>query len=193
LKQHLDDNALKQLFLEARTLRAWQPREVTDDVLRRLVELTKMGPTASNTQPARLVLVKSKAAKERLKPHLSEGNRERTMAAPVCAIIGYDMKFYQHLPKGMEAIGGFAGNGDATRTFALRNASLQGAYLIIAARVLGLDAGPMSGFDNDGVDREFFAGTDTKSNFLCNLGYGDWAGIRPRGPRFAFDDVAKII
>jgi 3-hydroxypropanoate dehydrogenase len=193
MTKHLDDNALKQLFLEARTLRAWQPRDVTDDVLRRLVELMKMGPTASNTQPARLVMVKTKMAKQRLRPHLSEGNRDRTMAAPVCAIIGYDMKFYQHLPKGMGALGGFEGNVEATRTSALRNASLQGAYLIIAARALGLDAGPMSGFDNDGIDKEFFAGTATRSNFLCNLGYGDWTGMRPRGPRFAFDDVATII
>jgi 3-hydroxypropanoate dehydrogenase len=193
MTKHLDDNALKQMFLEARTLRAWQPRDVTDDVLRRLVELMKMGPTASNTQPARLVMVKTKMAKQRLRPHLSEGNRDRTMAAPVCAIIGYDMKFYQHLPKGMGALGGFEGNVEATRISALRNASLQGAFLIIAARALGLDAGPMSGFDNDGVDKEFFAGTDTRSNFLCNLGYGDWTGMRPRGPRFAFDDVATII
>jgi 3-hydroxypropanoate dehydrogenase len=163
-----DAAVLDQLFLQARTYRAWQPREVSDNTLTELVDLMKMGPTASNSQPARLVFVKSREAKERLKPHLSEGNREKTMAAPVCAIIGFDLKFYEHLPKGMQPLDGFAGKADRIQIATLRNGSLQGAYLIMAARALGLDAGPMSGFDNAGVDQEFFAGTDIRSNFLCN-------------------------
>jgi 3-hydroxypropanoate dehydrogenase len=189
----LDAAVLDQLFLEARTYRAWQPREVSDNTLKELVDLMKMGPTASNCQPARLVFVKSKEAKERLKPHLSEGNREKTMAAPVCAIIGFDLKFYEHLPKGMQPLEGFAGKADRIQVATLRNGSLQGAYLIMAARALGLDAGPMSGFDNAGVDQEFFAGTDIRSNFLCNIGYGDGAGMRPRGPRLAFSEMAQVL
>jgi 3-hydroxypropanoate dehydrogenase len=189
----LDDAALRQLFLEARTHRAWQPREVPEAVLRELVDLMKMGPTASNTLPARLVFVKSGAAKQKLLPHLSEGNRDKTTKAPVCAIVGYDLKFYQRLPAGMAPVDGFADAPERALTAALRNGSLQGAYLILAARALGLDAGPMSGFDNAGVDSAFFAGTDVKSNFLCNLGYGDPAGLRPRGPRFAFDEIAQIL
>jgi 3-hydroxypropanoate dehydrogenase len=189
----LDAEALGQLFLEARTYRAWQPREVSDNTLKELVDLMKLGPTASNSQPARLIFVKSKETKERLMPHLSEGNREKTMAAPVCAIIGYDLKFYEHLPKGMQPLAGFAGKADRIQVETLRNGSLQGAYLIMAARALGLDAGPMSGFDNAGIDSEFFAGTDIRSNFLCNIGYGDGSGIRPRGPRFAFAEMAQIL
>jgi 3-hydroxypropanoate dehydrogenase len=189
----LDDAALRQLFLEARTHRAWQPREVPDQLLRELVGLVEMGPTASNTLPARLLFAKSDAAKQRLLPHLSEGNRAKTMQAPVCAIVGYDLKFYEHLPAGMAPVAGFADKPEQALTAALRNGSLQGAYLILAARALGLDAGPMSGFDNAGVDAAFFAGTDVRSNFLCNLGFGDPAGLRPRGPRFAFDDVAQIL
>jgi 3-hydroxypropanoate dehydrogenase len=193
MSERLAAGALDQLFLEARTYRAWQPREVSDATLNELVDLMKMGPTASNSQPARLVFVKSKEAKERLKPHLSEGNRDKTMAAPACAIIGYDLKFYEHLPQGMQPLGGFAGKADQIQVATLRNSSLQGAYLIMAARALGLDAGPMSGFDNAGVDQEFFAGTDIRSNFLCNIGYGDGSGMRPRGPRFAFGEMAQIL
>jgi 3-hydroxypropanoate dehydrogenase len=193
MSTRLDAGALNQLFLDARTHRAWQQREVPDNVLKELVDLMKMGPTTSNTLPARLVFVKSKEAKERLKPHLSEGNRDKTMAAPVCAIIGYDLKFYERLPQGMQPLPGFEGKPDHAQTTALRNGSLQGAYLILAVRALGLDAGPMSGFDNAGVDKEFFAGTDIRSNFLCNIGYGDVAGLRPRGPRFAFTEMAQIL
>ena len=193
MARRLDDGALRQLFLEARTHRAWQPIEVPDALLMELVDLMKWGPTASNTLPARIVFVRSKAAKERLRPHLSEGNRERTMLAPACAIIGYDAKFYEHPPKGQDALKGFAEDPAGAATVVLRNSSLQGGYFVLAARALGLDAGPMSGFDNAGVDREFFAGTDVKSNFLCNLGYGDPPKLRPRGPRFAFDEVCRIL
>jgi 3-hydroxypropanoate dehydrogenase len=193
MADRLDDSALRQLFLEARTHRAWLPIEVPDSVLLELVNLMKWGPTASNSLPARIVFVRSKAAKERLRPHVSEGNRERTMLAPACAIIGYHGKFYEHPPKGQDPLQGFAANPSGAQTAALRNSSLQGGYFVLAARALGLDVGPMSGFDNAGVDKEFFASTDVKSNFLCNLGYGDPPKLRPRGPRFAFEEMASII
>jgi 3-hydroxypropanoate dehydrogenase len=193
MSTRLEPPVLDQLLREARTHRAWLPREVPDGLLNDLVDLMKMGPTASNSLPARLVFVKSPAAKQRLKPHLSEGNRDKTMAAPVCAIIGYHLKFFENLPKGMQPIAGFEGKPDHAQIVALRNSSLQGAYLILAVRALGLDAGPMSGFDNAGLDKEFFAGTDIKSNFLCNIGYGDPASLRPRGPRFAFGEMAQIL
>ena len=189
----LDDAALRQLFFEARTHRGWQPRDIPDGLLKELVDLTKMAPTANNSLPARIVFVKSKAAKERLKPHLSAGNVDKTMAAPVTAIVGYDLKFYAHPPKGQDPLGAFADKPEQARTMAFRNGSLQGGYLILAARSLGLDCGPMSGFDNAGVDKEFFAGTDVQSNFLCNLGFGDPAGLRPRAPRFDFDEIGKIL
>jgi 3-hydroxypropanoate dehydrogenase len=193
MPERLDQSALKQLFLDARTYRAWLPREVPDSLLREMVDLLKMGPTASNALPARLLFVKSKAAKERLKPHLNAGNVDKTMSAPVTAIVGYDARFFEHPPKGQEPLGGFADSPERAHIAALRNGSLQGGYLIIAARMLGLDCGPMSGFDNGGVDKEFFAGTDIKSNFLCNLGFGDGSGLRPRGPRFTFDEIASIL
>ena len=193
----LDEATLKQLFLEARTHNVWQPREVPDSLLRELVDLMKMGPTSANCSPARIIFVKSKEAKERLKPFLSEGNRDKTMKAPICAIIGYDLAFYDHLPRlfphNQEARSWFAGKPDHIRTTAMRNGSLQGGYFILAARALGLDAGPMSGFDNAGVDGEFFSATEVKSNFLCNLGFGDPSALLPRSPRFAFDEMAKIL
>ena len=189
----LDEVVLKQLFLEARTLRAWQPREVPDSLLREIVDLMKLAPTANNSLPGRVVFVKSTVAKARLKPHLSPGNVDKTMAAPATVILAYDLEFYAHPPKGQEPLSGFDGKPERAQAVAFRNGSLQGAYLIMAARALGLDCGPMSGFDNAGVDREFFAGTTIKSNFLCNLGHGDRTGLRPRGPRFAFDEMASIL
>ncbi|NJO33684.1 MAG: malonic semialdehyde reductase [Rhodospirillales bacterium] len=189
----LDDAALKQLFLEARTYRAWQPRDVPDSLLRELFDLFRMGPTASNSLPARIVFVKTKAAKERLKPHLSAGNVDKTMASPATAIVAYDAKFFDHPPKGQDPLSGFADKPAQAETAGLRNSSLQGGYMILAARALGLDCGPMSGFDNVGVDKEFFARTDFKSNFLCNLGFGDATGLRSRGPRFDFDEIVKIL
>jgi 3-hydroxypropanoate dehydrogenase len=193
MPERLAEAGLKQLFLDARTHRAWLPHEVPDDLLRELVDLFKMGPTASNTLPARVLFVKSKSAKERLKPHLAAGNVDKTMSAPATAIMGYDMRFFEYPPKGQKPLSGFEGKPEQAQTAALRNGSLQGGYLIMAARALGLDCGPMSGFDNAGVDRQFFAGTDIKSNFLCNLGFGDPAALRPRGPRFEFDEIAKIV
>ena len=191
------DAVLDQLFRSARTNNKWQQKDVPDSLLRELVDLAKMGPTSANCQPARFVFVKSPEAKQRLKPFLSSNNAEKTMQAPACVIIGYDLTFYEHLPRlfphNLSARTWFEGNEANIMTTALRNGSLQGAYLILAARALGLDAGPMSGFDNAGVDREFFAGTPVKSNFLCSLGYGDPAGVHPRGPRFAFDEMAKIL
>ena len=189
----LDEAALNQLFLEARTYRAWQARDVPDSLLREIVDTMKMAPTANNSLPARVVFVKSRAAKERLKPHLSAGNVEKTMSAPATAIVGYDGRFFDHQPQGQAPLASLAENPQQAQTVAIRNGSLQGAYLMLAARALGLDCGPMSGFDNAGVDKEFFAGTDIKSNFLCNLGYGDPASLRPRGPRFAFDEIASIL
>jgi 3-hydroxypropanoate dehydrogenase len=189
----LDEAALRQLFSEARTHKAWQAKDVPDAVLREIVQLAEWGPTASNALPARIVFVKSQAAKERLKPHLSPGNVDKTMSAPAVAIVGFDAKFFEHPPKGQDPLKNFADKPEQAHTASLRNGSLQGGYFILAVRALGLDAGPMSGFDNAGVDAAFFAGTDIKSNFLCNIGYGDASALRPRGPRFAFADMAEIL
>jgi 3-hydroxypropanoate dehydrogenase len=197
MAEPISDTALDQIFLSARTHNRWLDRPVSEAQLRRLVEIMALGPTSANSLPARLLFVVSPEAKKRLEPLLSKGNRAKTMQAPVCAIIGYDLKFYERLaetfPHEPAARSWFAGNDDKVRTTALRNGSLQGAYLIIAARALGLDAGPMSGFDNEGVDREFFPGGRVKSNFLCALGYGNEAGLMPRSPRLGFDDIAKIV
>jgi 3-hydroxypropanoate dehydrogenase len=196
LTDKLPDASLDQLFRNARTRGAWQDKNIPDSLLHELVELVKLGPTSGNCSPARLLFVKSPEAKERLKPYLSDGNRDKTMRAPVCTIIGYDLDFYEHLPKlfpHTDAKSWFEGKPKKIADTAFRNGSLQGAYLILAARALGLDCGPMSGFDNDGVDKEFFTGTNIKSNFLCNLGYGDDSALRPRSPRFAFDEMARIL
>jgi 3-hydroxypropanoate dehydrogenase len=159
-------------------------------------DLMRWGPTSANMSPARIVFVMSKEAKERLKPFLSEGNREKTMSAPVTAIIGYDVNFAEKLPKlfphAPDAKNWFQDPAIA-QVHAFRNGSLQGAYFIIAARALGLDCGPMSGFDNAGVDREFFSDSTIKSNFLCSVGYGDPAGLFARSPRLAFDEACKIL
>jgi 3-hydroxypropanoate dehydrogenase len=192
----LPDTCLDQLFRDARTRSAWSDKDVPDSLLHEIVDLLKLGPTSGNCSPARFLFVKSPEAKERLKPFLSEGNRDKTMKAPVCTIIGYDLDFYEHLPKlfpHTDARSWFAGKPKKIEETAFRNGSLQGAYLILAARALGLDCGPMSGFDNEGVDQEFFAGTSVRSNFLCNLGYGDDSQLRPRSPRFAFDEMARIL
>ena len=192
----LTADALKQLFLDARTHNKWQPREVSDTLLRELVDVMKMGPTSANCSPARLVFVKSRAAKERLMPALTPGNVDKTMSAPVTAIIGHDLDFYEHLPRlfpHADAKSWFAGKPDHIASNAFRNGTLQGAYLMLAARALGLDCGGMSGFDNAKVDAEFFAGTKVRSNFLCNLGYGDPAGLFNRSPRFSFEEMAKVV
>jgi 3-hydroxypropanoate dehydrogenase len=196
--QHaISDEALNTIFRAARTQNKWLNIPVSDALLMAVYDLMRWGPTAANTTPARFVFVTTPPAKARLKPLLSEGNREKTMLAPAVAIIGYDLDFPDTLPKlfpnAPKMKENFAGKPDLTQTSALRNGSLQGAYFIIAARALGLDCGPMSGFDNDGVDREFFAGTRIKSNFLCALGHGDPAGVFARNPRLSFDEACKII
>jgi 3-hydroxypropanoate dehydrogenase len=186
---------LDQLFRNARTHNSLIG-EVPDALLHELVDLLKLGPTSANCSPARLLFVKSREAKERLKPHLTEGNRDKTIKAPVWTIIGYDLDFYLYLPNlfpHTNARSWFEGDEPKIFDTAFRNGTLQGAYLIMAARALGLDTGPMSGFDNAGVDREFFAATNIKSNFLCNLGHGDGEKLFARSPRFSFDEMAKII
>lgn len=192
----IDDAALDQIFRTARTYNVWKDKSVSDATLMALADLMRFGPTSANCSPARIVFVKSPEAKGRLKPHLSEGNVEKTMSAPVTAIIGHDLEFYEHLPKlfphNLEAKSWFEGKPKHIETTAFRNGTLQGAYLIIAARSLGLDCGPMSGFANDGVDAEFFDGTAVKSNFLCNLGYGDPESLFPRSPRFDFAEFCSI-
>jgi len=191
----LSDAALDQLFRTARTQNAFLDKPVEDSQLRALYDLMKWGPTAANSTPARIVFVKSAEAKAKLGPALSEGNHAKTLAAPVTAIIGYDMDFHEKLPflfPHTDAKSWFEGPRENRHEAAFRNGSLQGAYLILAARSIGLDAGPMSGFDNAKVDAAFFAGTAIKSNFLVNLGYGDPSGVFPRLPRLSFDEAARI-
>ncbi len=192
----LDPAAMKQLFLEARTQNKWQAKDVSDTLLHELIDVMKMAPTSANCSPARIMFVKTPAAKERLKACLAPGNVDKTMSAPVCAIIGHDMRFYDHLPKlfpHTDAKAWFVGKDEHIGMTAFRNGTLQGAYLILAARALGLDTGAMSGFDNAKVDAAFFADSTIKSNFLCNIGYGDPAGVMARSPRFTFDEMAQIV
>lgn len=192
----LSDDALDQLFREARTHSAWLPQPVDDALLEQIVALTVLGPTSANSSPGRFVFVKTADAKERLRPALSAGNIDKTMAAPVTVIVGMDMAFYDHLPKlfpHTDARSWFVGKEESIRATAFRNSSLQGAYLIMAARALGLDAGPMSGFDAEKVNEAFFAGTTIRSNFLINLGYGDRAKLHARHPRLSFDETARIV
>jgi len=194
--QALDARALDQLFLEARTFNAWLDKPVSDELLVQAVDLAKMAPTSVNSSPMRLVFVRSAEAKAKLKPALSEGNIEKTMAAPVTAIIAHDLEFYEALPRlfpHMDAKPWFSGNADFANATAFRNGSLQGAYLILALRALGLDSGAMSGFNNAVVDEAFFAGTSVKSNFLLNIGYGSQEKLFPRSPRFEFNEIAKIV
>lgn len=192
----LNDTALQQLFTEARTHNGWLDKPVSDAQLRQLYELTVQAPTSANGQHARFVFVKSAEAKARLKPHLAPGNVDKTLSAPVTVIVGTDFAFYEHLPTFFphtDARSWFVGNDALISSTAIRNSSLQGGYLILAARALGLDTGAMSGFDNAGVDQEFFAGTAIKSNFLVNIGYGDASKLFPRNPRPGFDEFARIL
>lgn len=192
----LSDAALDQLFLTARTHHAWLDKPVDDAVLERLHDLAIQGPTAANSLPARLVFVRSAAAKARLQPFLSPGNVAQTLAAPVTVIVGMDLDFPEHLPRFFpftDARAWYAGKDALVAETALRNSTLQGAYVILAARALGLDAGPMSGFDTAGVDQAFFAGTRVRSNFLINLGYGDPAALHPRAPRPAFAEFSRVL
>jgi 3-hydroxypropanoate dehydrogenase len=195
MPQKLDATALDTLFFAARTHNEWQDRPVEDALLRELHDTLRWAPTSANCSPMRVVFVKSPEAKARLLPTLMEGNVEKTRTAPVTAIIGQDMAFYEHLPRlfpHADARAWFVGNEALIEQTALRNATLQGGYLILAARALGLDCGPMSGFDPDQVNAAFFAGTTTRVNFLCNLGYGRPEALFPRSPRFEFADVCRI-
>jgi 3-hydroxypropanoate dehydrogenase len=191
----LDDRALDQLFRGARSQNRWQDRPVPDTKLQELYDLLKWAPTSANGSPARFVFVRTAEGKERLRPALSSGNLDKTMSAPVVAIVAYDRKFYDHLPKlfpHTDARSWYTGNERLAEVTAFRNGTLQGAYLILAARAVGLDVGPMSGFDNAVVDEAFFAGTSWRSNFLVNLGYGDPSGLFDRSPRFTFDEACRL-
>lgn len=195
LSKALNEDALKTLFLDARTHNGWADKPVEDSILQDMWNLVRMAPTSANCAPARIVFVKSSAAKEQLKHCLMDGNVDKTMAAPVSAIIGYDMEFYEKLPQlfpHADARSWFVGNDELIEETAFRNSTLQGAYLMMAARSLGLDCGPMSGFDNAKVDDLFFSGTNVQSNFLCNIGYGTEDDLFPRSPRFEFDEACRI-
>ena len=192
----INDQALDIIFRDARTRNGWEERKVTRPLMQAVYDLTKWGPTSANCSPARFVFIASEEAKKRLEPHLGDGNKAKTMSAPCCVIIGHDMEFYEKLPElfpHTDAKSWFAGNDDLIKTTAFRNGTLQGAYFMIAARALGLDCGPMSGFDNEGVDKEFFGGTSYKSNFLCNIGYGTDENLFPRSPRLDFDDACQVL
>jgi nitroreductase len=196
LMKPLNQEALDQIFVKARTHNGWVKEPVSDSLLKQVYDLTKWGPTSANCSPLRIVFVKSKEAKAKLVACLMPGNVEKTEAAPVTAILAEDKEFYEKLPKlfpPADARSWFVGNQAMIDSTAFRNSSLQGAYLMIAARALGLDVGPMSGFDNAKVDEAFFQGTPWKSNFICNLGYGDPSKLYPRSPRLGFDEACKII
>lgn len=191
----LPDAALDQAFRTARTFNRFTDKPVSDETLKAILELMKWGPTAANSTPARFVFVKSAEAKEKLRASLSPGNVEKTMAAPVNVIVAMDSRFWEYstvLFPAYDIRPTFEPNPALSATVALRNSSLQGAYFIIAARMLGLDCGPMSGFDNDKLDASFFPDGRWKSNFIMNLGYGDASGNYPRGPRLSFEQVARI-
>jgi 3-hydroxypropanoate dehydrogenase len=192
----ISDDALDQLFRNARTQNKWQDRPVSPTLLHALYDLLRMGPTSANCSPARFVFLTTDKARERLKPHLLPSNVSKVMTAPVTVIIGHDLAFYEKLPQlfpHTDARSWFVGNETLIQTTAFRNGTLQGAYLIMAARAVGLDCGPMSGFNNAGVDQEFFANTTIKSNFICGLGYGDPSGVFARSPRLSFDEACKIV
>jgi len=201
----LSSEALDVLFRQARTHNAWLDKPVSDDLLRELYDLMKYGPTSANSCPARILFLRTREAKERLRPALSPTNVDKAMQAPVTAIIGYDLKFFEQTPKlfphnaAMRDL--FAGSNKLAEVTAFRNGTLQGGYLILAARSLGLDCGAMSGFDNAKVDAEFFSAgvgnppefVDVKSNFLCNLGYGDAPKLFPRNPRLSFEEACRLL
>jgi 3-hydroxypropanoate dehydrogenase len=186
----------KEVFLDGRTHNHWLDKPVDGELLHRIHDLARLGPTSANCCPMRILFIQSHAAKEQLRPCLAEGNVEKTMKAPITAIISYDLQFYDWLPKlfpHTPAKDWFVGNQPLIEDTARRNGILQGAYFMIVARSLGLDCGPMSGFDKTKVDETFFAGTEIKSDFLCNLGYGDATKLMPRSPRFEFSEVCRIL
>ena len=195
-RKTIEATSLAQLFTEARTHNAFLDRPVSDELLKKAVELARMGPTSANQSPLRVLFLRSAEAKERLRPALSPGNLDKTMSAPVVAITAYDEQFYEHLPFLMphvDAKAWFSGDPVKAARSAFQNGTLQVAYLIIALRAVGLDTGPMTGFDNAKVDAEFFPEGHVKSNVLINIGYGDHEKLFPRSPRFSFDQIAKIL
>jgi 3-hydroxypropanoate dehydrogenase len=188
-REPLDEHAIAQLFLDARSYNSWLDQPLDDDTIRRLYELASLGPTTANSSPARFVFVRSDAGRERLAPHLSPGNLDKTISAPCCVIIAYDTRFYELMPQlfpSRDMSGTFAGKPALIDEVARRSSTLEGAYLIMAARALGLDTGPMSGFNAATLDADFFPDGRWKSNFLCNVGYGTDDGLFPRNPRLAF-------
>ncbi len=191
------EDCLRQLFTDARTYGKWQDQPVPDEQLKDLYNLMRLGPTSANCCPLRILFLRSKESKERLRPHLDPGNLDKTMIAPVTTILAYDLQFYEHLPvlfPFTDAKSWFEGKPKFSEITAFRNGTLQGGYFILAARAIGLDCGPMSGFSNEGVDQEFFPEGRFKSNFLCNLAYGDPKGLPgPRAPRLSFDEACKIL
>ncbi len=192
----IDDSAFDTLFRDARTRNGWHDEPVGDDLLKAIYEVMKFGPTSANCSPLRVVFVRSDEAKERLRPALSKGNVDKTMSAPVVAIFAYDLEFYELLPElfpHTDAKSWFTGDEEAIKETAFRNGTLQAAYFMIVARGMGLDCGPMSGFDSDKVDAAFFAGTKIRSNFLCNLGKGTDENLHPRLPRLDFDRVCRVL
>jgi len=192
----LTDTALDQLFRSARSFSHWLPQAVSDQTLQQLHELLQWGPTSANSLPARFLFIRSAEGKERLRPLLAEGNVEKCMSAPVVAVIGMDLQFHEQLPRlfpHTDARSWFAGNEAKILDTAFRNSSLQGAYLIMAARALGLDCGPLSGYDREQLDRTFFPDGQIRSNFLCALGYGDRDQLHPRGPRLDFDEACQLL
>jgi 3-hydroxypropanoate dehydrogenase len=192
----LSAEALDQLFRQARTHNGWLDRPVSHALLEEAVDLAKLGPTAVNASPFRVVFVETEEAKARLKPSLSPGNVEKTMSAPVTAIVAHDLAFHDHLPRlfpHMDVRPMFANDDAVAAHTAAQNGTLQLAYLILALRAVGLDTGPMGGFDKETVDKEFFAGTSIKSNLLLNIGYGDHGKLFPRSPRLAFDEIASFV
>lgn len=195
MSQTVSDEGLDLLFRKARTHNGWQDKPVSDVHIKAIYELLKWAPTSANCSPARFVFVRTNKAREILRGCLGEGNIAKTMSAPLTVIIGNDMRFYDHLPKlfpHADAKAWFEGNEALIEETAMRNGSLQGAYLMMAARALGFDCGPMSGFDKKKIDSAFFAGTNVKSNFLCNIGYGTDENLFERSPRFAFDEACTI-
>jgi len=196
MSQALDNAALEQIFLKARTVHAFKPEPVSDETLHKLYDLLKWGPTAFNAQPARFVFIKSAEARARLIPALSPGNVAQVNSAPVTVIVAMDSQFYEHLPTQFPVYDAkplFVGNAAMAEATAMRNSSLQGAYLILAARALGLDSGAMSGFNPQAVNEAFFPDGRYRANFLLNIGVADPAGIMPRGPRLSFDEAASIV
>ena len=192
----IDVQAVEALFHQARTQNKWTDQPVSDENLHAIYDVLKMGPTSANSSPARFVFVRTAEGKERLRPALSAGNVEKTMAAPVVAIVAHDPRFYDHLPRlfpHADARSWFAGNDAFATETAFRNGTLQGAYLIMAARAIGVDCGPMSGFDKAKIDEAFLAESGWKSNFLVNLGHGDATGLFPRAPRLAFDEACRLV